>query len=424
MTPADQWMPPPPTARQQRVDVVIGLAVAAAAVLNGYVSRSVGVMGGLNVPSVPEQIAWGLAICLPLCVRRRYPDAVALVVAVLFTGGQLRYVQEQSAASVALMTAIYTLGVWGRDHRRSKVIRIVIVAGMFAYLGISWLISWRDVAEHTPEHASGELSPLIAQLISSMLINAAFFGFAYLFGEAVWQSRYRQHLVEQQSAALVEAQREAGQRALLDERLRIARELHDVVAHHVSVMGIQASAARRVLRKDAELASTALTSVEEGARTAVGELRKMLGALRASDGSAERAGTAAGVERVADLADRVRAAGLAASYGVYGDPVPVPASVSQAAYRIVQEAVTNTLKHAHATTVDIRVRYLAGELEVDVADDGRGPAHDSAEGPGMGLTGMRERVAVHDGTLEAGQRTGGGFRVRARLPLDQATVNA
>ncbi|WP_305782834.1 sensor histidine kinase [Symbioplanes lichenis] len=431
MTPADQWKPPPPTARQQRIDVVIGLAVAAAAVLNGYVSRSVGIMGSLDVPSVPEQIAWGLAISLPLCVRRRYPDVVAIAVATLFIGAQLRYVQEQSAASVALVTAIYTLGVWGRDHRRSRIIRIVIVVAMFAYLAISWIISWRDVADHTPEHGSGELSPLIANLISSMLVNAAFFGFGYLFGEAVWQSRYRQHVVEQQSAALVEAQREAGERALLDERLRIARELHDVVAHHVSVMGIQASAARRVLRKDADLASTALTSVEEGARTAVGELRKMLGALRASQEEEKRASreeretaTAAGVERVADLAESVRAAGLHVSYGVYGDEAPVPASVSQAAYRIVQEAVTNTLKHAHASTLDIRVRYLAGELEVDVADDGRGPGPDAAGGAGMGLTGMRERVAVHDGTLETGRRTGGGFRVRARLPLDQAAVTA
>ena len=190
-----------------------------------------------------------------------------------------------------------------------------------------------------------------------------------------------------------------------------------MVAHHVSVMGIQASACRKVMDRDPERARTALSAVEEGARTAVGELRKMLGALRASDGSAER-GAAAGVDRVQDLADRVRAAGLDARVGVYGDEVPVPESVSQAAYRIVQEAVTNTLKHGHASSVDIRVRYLAGELEVDVADDGRGPGSGATEpGSGMGLIGMRERVAVHDGTLELSRRTGGGFRVRARLPL-------
>jgi signal transduction histidine kinase len=149
------------------------------------------------------------------------------------------------------------------------------------------------------------------------------------------------------------AQALAGDRAVLGERVRIARELHDVVAHHVSVMGIQASAARRAIDKDGGKMRTALAAVEQSARTAVEELHRMLGALRTSDRESEPP-TSTGLDRVEDLTSRVRDAGLTAHYAVYGEPVLLPDSVSQAAYRIIQEAVTNTLKHARASTVDVR----------------------------------------------------------------------
>jgi signal transduction histidine kinase len=155
--------------------------------------------------------------------------------------------------------------------------------------------------------------------------------------------------------------------------------------------------------------------VEDSARTAVTELRRMLGALRASGPVTEGPSAAAGIDRIDELLTHVREAGLTADHAVYGDPVPVPDSVSQAAYRIVQEAVTNTLKHARATAVDVRLRYLAHDLEIDVADNGRGAVAGTS---GLGLIGMRERVAVHDGTIETGSRAGGGFRVRVRLPID------
>jgi len=228
-------------------------------------------------------------------------------------------------------------------------------------------------------------------------------------------------MLEEQAEALRLAQESAAGRAVLDERVRIARELHDVVAHHVSVMGIQASACRRALEKDPAKAVTALTAIEHGARTAVDELRRMLGALRASTPVAVE-GPGAGIDRIEEIAERAREAGLEVHFGTYGDPAPLPDSLSQAAYRIVQESVTNTLKHARAATLDIRVRYLAGELELDVADDGHGGT--GAGRSGMGLIGMRERVAVHDGTLETGRRSGGGFRVRARLPYSSATIGS
>jgi signal transduction histidine kinase len=247
-------------------------------------------------------------------------------------------------------------------------------------------------------------------------------GFAYLFGETAWLAARREHQLRLQADELRDARAAAEERAVFGERVRIARELHDVVAHHVSVMGIQAAAARRAMEKDAGKARGALASVEQSARTAVDELRVMLGALRASEAADTGTVDPAGVERVGDLAERARAAGLETRSAVLGDPVPLPASVSQAVYRIAQEAVTNTLKHASASTVDIRLRYLAREVELDVTDDGvGGPANPGRPG-GLGLVGMRERVALHGGTVEAGPRDRGGFRVRARIPIPASVI--
>jgi signal transduction histidine kinase len=261
------------------------------------------------------------------------------------------------------------------------------------------------------------LPPVLALIITQVLTNVLFFGFAYLFGNVAWVAARRHHQLEVQAEQLRQARSGAEERAVFGERVRIARELHDVVAHHVSVMGVQAAAGRRVMDRDPAKARTALAAIEQSARVAVDELRRMLGALRApgQSGGPDQGVAGAGIERVEELVARVRDTGRAAQYAVFGDPLPLPDSVSQSAYRIVQEALTNTLKHAGAATVDIRVRYLAEELEIDVADDGRGVDR-GAERGGMGIIGMRERVAVHDGTLEVGPRLGGGFRVRARLP--------
>ena len=401
---------PGPTSRQRRIDLGIALTIATVAILNVFLSRSVGLFATDSTPSAAEQIAWYLGVTLPLIRRRARPDVVAVVVAVFFIGGQIRGAQEQQVASGAVFVAIYTLGAWGRDRRRSRRLRIAIIAAMFAWLTVAWFQAHDEWLADGPPGASGELPPLLAATLNSVIVNVAFFGFAYALGEAA----RRQWQLQKRTAELRAAQAAARDRAVIGERVRIARELHDVVAHHVSVMGIQASACRRMLDRDPERARTALTAVEESARTAVEELRRMLGALRDTGGAGEQPPAEATLDRVGELVARAREAGLTATCEVYGDPVPLPGSVSQAAYRIVQEAVTNTLKHAHARTLDVRIRYLATDLEIDVADDGRGAAPGTG---GLGLIGMRERVTVHDGVLEYGPRTGGGYRVRARLPL-------
>ncbi|GIE80256.1 ATPase [Actinoplanes philippinensis] len=400
----DDWVRPGPTAAQRRTDVWIGLAVAAVAVANLFITRHVRTVDPADVAPLPEQVAWVLALTLPLTLRRAYPDVVAVFIGAAFIAGQVRGLQEQQVTIGALFAAIYALGAWGRNRDRARVLRLVIIGAMFVWLVVGYLFLSDQI---------GGPAQKASVAFNWFVVNSAFFAFGYLMGDAAWQHVRRSHDLEEQAAELRATQELAAERAVLGERVRIARELHDVVAHHVSVMGIQASACRRALDKDPARARTALTAIEEGARTAVDELRRMLGALRATSASTDDVVPNAGVDRLEEITDRAREAGLTVRYAVYGDPVPLPESLSQAAYRIVQEAVTNTLKHAHARVLDVRVRYLSGELELDVTDDGRGG---SSSAGGMGLVGMRERVAVHDGALEHGPHPDGGYRVRARFP--------
>ncbi|MDI6097590.1 histidine kinase [Actinoplanes sp. NEAU-A12] len=404
----DAWQRPGPTAGQRRTDRWTGLAVAVVGILNLFLARRAEILESEHAAALPEQICWVVATTLPLVLRRRHPDMVAVVIALAFIGGQFRGSQEQQVTTGALFAAIYTLGAWGPNPVRSRALRLAIIGAMFAWLAAVFVIFGHRLDDDPAVRAS--------LAFNSFVVNAAFFAFCYLMGDAVRQSVRRSHELEEQAAELRAAQALAAERAVLGERVRIARELHDVVAHHVSVMGIQASACRRALDKDPARARTALAAIEDGARNAVDELRRMLGALRTS--SLIEKESPAGIDRLPEITDRARDAGLTVRYAVYGDPVPLPESLSLAAYRIVQEAVTNTLKHAHAQVLDIRVRYLSGELELDVTDDGRGG---SAASGGMGLVGMRERVAVHDGALEHGPHPDGGYRVRARFPY-QASV--
>lgn len=418
----DVWRRPMPTARQRRIDAIVGAGVALLGVTNLALTSSAGAFLLGPPPSWPEQLGWAVAVTLPLAWRRRWPEACALMIAAAFIAGQVRAAPETQISSGAYFAALYSLGAWGRDHRRSQRLRVGIIAAAFVWIAVAYVDYLRRVPPESFSDTAGPVPPIVATMISGVLINVLFFGFAYFFGELAWTAARREHQLREQAADLRRSQQVIREQAVVGERVRIARDLHDVVAHHVSVMGLQAAACRRVLDKDREKAKAALAAVEEAARTAVEELRRMLGLLRSGRVGEEPAPAGAGVDRLEELLVGARAAGLATTFEVHGEPVPVPESVSQAAYRVVQEAVTNTLKHAGARRIDVRVRYLASELEVDVVDDGRGgqPTGES----GLGLVGMRERVAAHQGVLQAGARDGGGFRVRARFPLTRAAVPA
>src|SRR5690606_11832654 len=213
-------------------------------------------------------------------------------------------------------------------------------------------------------------------------------------------------------------QRALAEQAVADERRRIARELHDVVAHHVSVMGVLATGARRVLTRDPAAADEALTTIEETGRTALREMRRLLTVLRTEAEPAAELAPQPGLAGIEALVEQIREAGLPVTLRINGDEAPLDPGVALTVYRIVQEALTNTLKHAGEATARVRLDVDGSCLQLEVSDTGRGPRPDGGR-IGHGLLGMRERVALYGGTLRTGPRPGGGFRVSARIPLEQ-----
>ena len=236
---------------------------------------------------------------------------------------------------------------------------------------------------------------------------------AWLLG--AWLRTRRQLVAElEQRAALSEQQREErAAAAVVAERARIGRELHDVVAHSMAVIVVQAEAAEELLRRDPDRAAAAIRAVQGTGRETLDEMRRLLGSLSATDEPAE--GPASGTSALPALVSRVRGTGLSVDTDVAGLPPDLPLGVDRAVYRIVQESLTNVLKHAGASRVTVRVRAEQGGVGVDVSDDGRGGRPQDG---GRGLAGMRERVAVHGGRFSAGPCDGGGFAVRAWLPVD------
>jgi signal transduction histidine kinase len=220
----------------------------------------------------------------------------------------------------------------------------------------------------------------------------------------------RARLAEERARRMEEEARQAVE----DERGRITRELHDVLAHSVSVMTVQASAVRRLLTPEQEREREALMTVEETGRQALAEMRRLLGIMRTD---AERPALAPqpGIGTLPELVEQVRQSGLPVELTVEGAPVKLPAGVDLSAYRIVQEALTNTLKHAGPAHAWVAVRYAGEDVEIEVANDGS--SDNGGDGTGHGLVGMRERVALCGGELQCGPRPGGGFKISARLPV-------
>jgi signal transduction histidine kinase len=258
----------------------------------------------------------------------------------------------------------------------------------------------------------------LGQPADNFVFATVLYGGAWAFGHAL---RLRARRLEELSERAHRAERERDERALAavaEERARIARELHDVVSHSISVVAIQTQAIRRRLGPPHEREAGELLAVEVTARQAMAELRRLFGILRAG-GDALPLAPQPGLDQLEPLVEQMRTAGLDVQLAVEGERVPLPPGVDLAGYRIVQEALTNTVKHAHAANATVTVRYSRAALEVRIDDDGRGRTR-SSNGAGHGLIGMRERVALYGGTLETGTRGIGGFRVAARLPLGPA----
>jgi signal transduction histidine kinase len=253
------------------------------------------------------------------------------------------------------------------------------------------------------------------------------FGAMFFVGGRAVRSRSRLTAELHEAALRADEEREAGAtRAMAEERRRIAREMHDVVAHSVSMMVIQAGGARRILERDPARAEAAGALIEKTGREALREMRTLLGLLHAEDEHAEYAPQPS-LRDIGALVERARVAGLPVELTVEGARRELPAGIDLAAYRVVQEALTNVVKHGGGAETDVRVRYQADAVEVTVADRGGGTITTRLDGSGHGLAGMRERVRVYGGELHAGRRRGGGFEVRALLPVqseDEAALVA
>jgi signal transduction histidine kinase len=337
-----------------------------------------------------------LAIFSPLLLRRRFPfgaPAAVGVAAVLTSFVDERLVPFDFFIFLAGCAAVFLSGLLR--------VRTRAVAGLVVAVGVTALVIYRD-----------PLSNLDAFVVTSII-----FGIIWTIAFAV--SRKFEEADEARERAL-RAEREREERAraaVTEERARIARELHDVVGHSVSVMTVQASAVRRLLLPEQERERDALLIVEQTGREALAEMRRMVGVLRRPE-EAPALAPQPSLDHLHKLVEQAREAGLPVELRVEGDPLPLPAGVDLTAYRLVQEGLTNALKHAQAGRAQVLVRYGPASLEVTVSDDGRGAG--SSDGGGHGLVGMRERVAVYGGVLEAGPRPDGGYRLTARLPVAAA----
>jgi signal transduction histidine kinase len=348
-------------------------------------------------------IAFVLLQTLPLVVRRRLPFTVFAVGAgSMAVQGPLGF-YSPTFAFLALNVALYSLAAYG--DRQLAILGVMVWAGLLSvHLAFFVATSWPDVA----------IADLY-DLFNDWVLLAA----AWILGQGVRQRRARAAELEDRATRLEREREEQARQAAIQERLRIARELHDVVAHSLSVIGVQAGAARLVLDADPDptRARAAVASIEATANQAMAEMRRALGILRDTEQAGVALAPLPGLDRLPDLLDQVRAAGLAVDLTVKGTPQPLATSIDLSLYRIAQEALTNALKHARAAHAEVVVCYAAHDVTVEVTDDGRGSPPPTGESGGAGTIGMQERVALFEGELRVGPRPQGGYAVRACLPI-------
>jgi signal transduction histidine kinase len=360
--------------------------------------------------------------------------ALALVLTVLYLPG---VTDDEPTWAVVPLALAQTLPLAFRRVRPVAVLAVTLLAGIvfnaaFAdspTLPLGVVVALYTVAAYCDRPVSGRAAlvtgvtlplPMLAAAdfkVESALLPVGLTAAAWMLGDNLGTRRAYLGELEAKAVRLEREREEEARRAVAHEQARIARELHDVISHNVSVMVVQAAAGADVFDAEPARARSALTSIEATGRDALSELRRLLGVIRTDDDADGPLEPQPGLERLAGLLEQVRAAGLPVDLTVEGSRKPLPPGLDLAAYRIVQEALTNTLKHAGASQANVALRYGIGELSVEVLDDGRGTIVNGATGGGHGLVGMRERVALYGGHVRAGPRAGGGFAVSARFPL-------
>ncbi|RLY92313.1 sensor histidine kinase [Kocuria tytonicola] len=370
------------------------------------------------VQKVPWQadVGWvalgAVALAAPLAWRRRFPVTVMVAVSFLYFTLATWVGVEMYASQVVLFLGFYSVGAWCPDRRLAVRSRAAVAVGMAV-----WLL-WATVDQFTdPQVGERGVNAYMAFAAIQLLVNIAYFTGAWIFGDRTWHAAVERENLEAAHAEIREQQDRLAEQAVSLERLRIARELHDVVAHHVTAMGVQAGAARVSMTRDPDAAAVHLRGVESSAREAVAELKTMVHTLRDGDEVPDS------VPRLADLDALVadaRAIGQDAVLERIGPEPDLPPPAQLALYRTAQEGITNARKHAGPrAAVTVRLRSGTDRVELEVSDNGRGgrPGDTPAHGTGMGVTGMRERMASMGGTLQAGPKPDGGWLVRATVPV-------
>ncbi|MFI6039365.1 sensor histidine kinase [Streptomyces sp. NPDC051315] len=361
---------------------------------------------GTDSPALVVPIV--LLLCLVIALRRRMPEKMLLLAGALGLA-QLVLNVPTTAADFAFMVIVYTVAATGARWASRLALGMGLSAASLAQL------RW-------PERESS-----VAEYVAIIVFQTVPFALAWVLGDSIRTRRAYFAQLEERAARL-EREREAQAKvAVAAERARIARELHDVVAHNVSVMVVQADGAAYVLDAAPDQARKALETISSTGRQALAEMRRLLGVLRT--GEHQEGGEYVpqpDVEQIEDLVEQCRGSGLPVDFKIEGTPRPLPSGVELTAYRIVQEALTNTRKHGGPNAgASVRLVYFDDGLGLLVEDDGKGAPHElyeegGADGQGHGLIGMRERVGMVGGTLDAGPRPGGGFRISALLPLKPA----
>ena len=393
-------------------DAVIGLAVAVLGVGSALGARH----QGEHVPLAAVVIL--AAMGLILYPRRRFP-ATVLVAMALLVAGLVAAGASLEGGFVAVLVSSYSAAVYGGRRLAfglaTATVTVLLGLGIPTALGV------------TPSRTAAPVRILLAA-------DGAWLVGLVIRGQFSARSAHLEIMRERAELTAARQQEEA-RRATIAERLRIARELHDIVAHHLSVVVIQAQAAQRTIGRDPQRAMAAMTQVEQTGRTALEEMRGLLGLLRtgeqADDSADADPASGSGLARLAPpgladigaLAQQMRAAGLRVIVDTAGGPREVREDVGLTVYRIVQEALTNVVKHAGPASAAVSLTF-GDKLEISVTDDGRGAAAglaaDGLPGAGRGTAGMRERVAILNGQLTVGPRPGGGFRVQATIPLEES----
>ena len=450
------WVRPRPSSLRPDLLLALSCWALGAGVLE--LMRLMGALDSTDTPIWAQHLAVAVGMGL-LAGRRRYPLSTAALGGLhLFVVGVTQpAVMGSMPLQICYFIVLFSGVAWARDRQQMAVVVTLVIVLMFLWVAVAMAMQ-SGLEEMLPPQDRrsagwGPITPAVAAGIFVFLVNAAYFGGAVLLGQRAWLSARHTDELAQQRAQLARQSLRLRDQAVVEERLRIARELHDVVAHHVSVMGVQAAGARAVLRRDPDRAAEALRTVEDSSREAVTQLRGLLGTLRRSEPIPGYAAPAApgaqgptgelgaselgagelgagglgageltpqpGLGQLAELVAETSGSGLLVSYALV-DPAgvveSVPGSIGLACYRIVQESLTNVRRHSTAHVASVVARVEPGHVEVEVLDNGR-PRGAHTGGSGLGHLGMRERIRSLGGSAEIGPRVVGGYRVRVRFPI-------